>query len=58
MTFKSGYVAVYVRDVKFPTNNEGPFELVYMSPSLDRTNAGNINGVIIYKVNQGYIPNS
>jgi dolichyl-diphosphooligosaccharide--protein glycosyltransferase len=58
MTFKSGYVTVYVRDVKFPTNNEGPFELVYMSPSLDRTNAGNINGVIIYKVNQGYIPNS
>ena len=57
ITYKTGYVTVYVRDIKFSTSDEGPFQLVYLSPSLDRADDGNINGVIIYKVNKGYIPN-
>jgi len=57
MTYKDGYIAVFVRDNKFSASEEGPFQLVYLSPSLDRADDGNINGVIIYKVNKGYIPN-
>ena len=55
-TFKSGYTAIYVRDIKFPTDGDGPFQLVYVSPSFDNTD-GPIAGALIYKINKEYNPN-
>ena len=56
-TFKPGYIAVYVKDVKFPTNGDGPFELVYVSPSFERDESGPLTGPLIYKINKNYNPN-
>ena len=56
-TYKPGYLAIYVRDVKFSSDEEGPFQLVYMSPSYGRDNAGPITGPLIYKINKEYNPN-
>ena len=56
-TYKPGYLAIYVRDVKFTSDEEGPFQLVYMSPSYGRDNAGPITGPVIYKINKEYNPN-
>ena len=33
-TFKPGYLAIYVKDIKFPTGVDGPFQLVYVPPSF------------------------
>jgi len=56
-TFKSGYTAIYVRDIKFTSNSDSPFQLVYISPSFENDKSGAITGPIIYKINKEYNPN-
>ena len=52
--YEENTVAVYVKDQKFPSNEDSPLELVYASPSFDRTDDGEISAVLIYKVNKDY----
>jgi len=56
-TYTPGYIAIYVVDVKFPPDEQGPFQLVYSSPSFAANNAGPLTGPIIYKINEEYSPN-
>ena len=56
-TFKPGYAAIYVKDIKFPPDEQGPFQLVYVSPSLERDEGGPLVGPLIYKINKEYNPN-
>ena len=57
-TFKPGYTAIYVRDIKFPTDGDGPFQLVYVSPSFEADKGdGPLTGAFIYKINKEYNPN-
>jgi len=57
MTFKPGYVAIYVKDVKFSANGDDPFELVYLPPSFQADASGPLTGPLIYKINKEYNPN-
>ena len=56
-TYTPGYTAIYVKDVKFPSDGDGPFQLVYVSPSFESDNSGAVTGAIIYKINKEYNPN-
>jgi dolichyl-diphosphooligosaccharide--protein glycosyltransferase len=57
-TFKRGYTAVYVKDIKFPSDGDGPFQLVYVSPSFERDGGDSaLTGAFIYKINKEYNPN-
>jgi len=57
-TFKRGYTAIYVRDIKFPSDGDGPFQLVYVSPSFERDEGDTaLTGALIYKINKEYNPN-
>ena len=56
-TFKPGYLAIYVKDIKFPTSGDGPFQLVYVPPSFEKDAAGPLTGPLIYKINKDYNPN-
>jgi len=56
-TWLPGYTAIYVRDIKFPTDGDGPFQLVYVSPSFESNKSGPVTGPIIYKINKEYNPN-
>ena len=56
-TFKPGYLAIYVKDIKFPSDGQGPFQLVYVSPSFERDSGGPLTGALIYKINKEYNPN-
>jgi len=54
-TWKPGLTPVYGKDIKYPTNGEGPFKLVHASPSF--VNEGRVLlGVFIYEINDNYIP--
>ena len=53
-TYVQGYTAIYLRDIKYPTNSDGPFQLVYVSPSFEGTTEGPITGALIYKINKEY----
>jgi len=54
--YEENTVAVYVKNQKFSSNEDSPLELVYASPSFDRTDDGEISAVLIYKVNKDYKP--
>jgi dolichyl-diphosphooligosaccharide--protein glycosyltransferase len=56
-TFKPGYTAIYIKDIKFPADGDGPFQLVYVSPSFQIDAAGPLTGPLIYKINKEYNPN-
>jgi len=56
-TFKPGYVPIYLKDIKFPSDEQGPFQLVYVSPSFERDDTGALTGPLIYKINKEYNPN-
>ena len=56
-TYKPGYTSIYVKDVKFPTDEDGPFQLVYVSPSFEMDAPGTLTGPLIYKINKEYNPN-
>jgi len=56
-TFKPGYTAIYIKDIKFPADGQGPFQLVYMPPSFERDGEGALTGPLIYKINKEYNPN-
>ena len=56
-TFKPGYTSIYVKNIKFPMNEDGPFQLVYVSPSFEMDAPGPLTGPLIYKINKEYNPN-
>ena len=56
-TFKPGYTAIYIKDIKFPADGQGAFQLVYMPPSFERDGEGALTGPLIYKINKDYNPN-
>jgi len=56
-TFRPGYTAIYLKDIKFPPDGQGPFQLVYLPPSFERDDGGPMTGPIIYKINKEYNPN-
>jgi len=55
--YKPGYTSIYVKDIKFPMNEDGPFQLVYVSPSFEMDAPGALTGPLIYKINKEYNPN-
>lgn len=56
-TYKPGYTAVYLKDIKFPSDEQGPFQLVYIPPSFETNDVGPLTGPLIYKINKEYNPN-
>ena len=61
-TYRQGDVTIYVKDIKFPNGGDGPFELVYVSPSFEGDavctfDQCRLTGPLIYKINKEYNPN-
>jgi len=56
-TYKPGYTSIYVKNIKFPRDENGPFQLVYVPPSFERNDGGPLTGPLIYKINKEYNPN-
>jgi len=51
--YQPNTVALWAKDIKFD-DPDGPFTLVYASPSFSEQDAGWFNSVLIYKVNHEY----
>ena len=52
--WQQGYTGIYVKDVKFPEEGDGPLRLVYSSPSWTKEESGVISGIFIYEINEEY----
>jgi dolichyl-diphosphooligosaccharide--protein glycosyltransferase len=53
-TYEYGLTALYIKNIKF-TDPDGPFTLVYASPSFSEQGDGGMITVLIYKVNHNYM---
>ena len=54
-TYQPGFMPIYVKDIKYPVNDDGPFRYVYGSPSF--VNEEEILlGIFVYEINDNYIP--
>jgi dolichyl-diphosphooligosaccharide--protein glycosyltransferase len=54
-TYQIGLTPVYGKDIKYPTDGNGPFRFVHASPSFvneDRL----LLGIFVYEINDDYIP--
>ena len=54
--FIPGTVGLYAKDIKYPSDGDGPLRLVYASPSFIEEKSGPMLGVFIYEVNKDYQP--
>jgi len=55
-TYQPGFTPVYVKDIKYPSDGNGPLKLVHTSPSFDIGKGQPMIGVFIYQVNKDYVP--
>ena len=53
-SYRDGLTAIYVKDIKLQ-DPDGPFMLVYASPSFSETDAGGFHTVLIYKLNPDFV---
>jgi dolichyl-diphosphooligosaccharide--protein glycosyltransferase len=58
--YQPGTIALYTQNLKYPLREQPdqPFSLVYASPSFVSNTPGLVFGVLVYKVNQDYQPES
>lgn len=55
-TYVPGMIPVYEKNIKFPSDDNGPLRLVYSSSSFNEEKIGPMLGVFIYEVNKDYKP--
>jgi len=53
-TYVPGYIGIYEKDIKFPSDGNGPLSLVYASSSFTEGQRGEMIGVFVYEVNKDY----
>ena len=55
LDYQYGTQGIYVKDIKFPKDGDGPFKLVYYSPSLDNKSSGPITTILVYEINKDFV---
>jgi len=55
-TYVPGMLGIYQKDIKFPSDGDGPLKLVYASSSFTEEKIGPMIGVFVYEVNKDYKP--
>ena len=55
-TYQPGFTPIYVKDIKYTSDNNGPLRLVHSSPSFDAEKGQPMIGVFIYEVNKDFVP--
>jgi dolichyl-diphosphooligosaccharide--protein glycosyltransferase len=55
-TYVPGTIGIYEKDIKFPSDGDGPLRLVYASTGFTDEKVGPMIGVFIYEINKEYEP--
>ena len=55
-TYQPGFTPVYVKDIKYTSDSNGPLRLVHASPSFNAEKGQPMIGVFIYEVNKDFVP--
>ncbi len=51
-----GSIGIYVKDIKYPEDSDGPLRLAYSSTTFEDEDIGPILGIFIYEINKDYNP--
>ena len=54
--YTPGSLGIYVKDIKYPEDGDGPLRLAYSSSSFEDEKTGPILGIFIYEINKDYNP--
>ena len=49
-----GLTPIYVKDIKYPYDGNGPLRLVYFSPGYENEKIGPMIGIFVYEINKDY----
>lgn len=55
-TYQPGFTPIYVKDIKYTSDSNGPLRLVHSSPSFNAEKGQPMIGVFIYEVNKDFVP--
>ena len=55
LDYQYGTMGIYVKDIKYAKDSNGPFRLVYSSPSFELDSEGPITSVLVYEINKDFI---
>jgi dolichyl-diphosphooligosaccharide--protein glycosyltransferase len=55
-TYQPGFTPIYVKDIKYTSDGNGPLQLVHASPSFNAEKGQPVIGVFVYKVNKDFVP--
>jgi dolichyl-diphosphooligosaccharide--protein glycosyltransferase len=55
-TYQPGFTPIYVKDIKYTSDSNGPLRLVHASPSFNAEKGQPMVGVFIYEVNKDFVP--
>jgi len=55
-TYQPGFTPVYGKDIKYPSDGNGPLRLVHASPSFNAEKGQPMISVFIYEVNKDFVP--
>lgn len=50
-----GFTPIYVKDIKYQPDGNGPLRLVYSSPGYENEKIGPMIGVFVYEINKDYL---
>ena len=50
-----GFTPIYVKDIKYQSDGDGPLRLVYSSPGYENEKIGPMIGVFVYEINKDYL---
>lgn len=53
--YVDGSLPIYVKDIKYPAEGDGPLRLAYAAPSFDDASQQIVFGIFIYEVNKNYL---
>lgn len=54
-TYQPGFIPIYVKDIKYPSDSNGPLKLVHTSPSFNGEKGQPLIGVFVYQVNKDFV---
>ena len=53
--YMPGFTPIYVKDIKYRSDGDGPLRLVYSSPGYENEETGPMIGVFVYEINKDYL---
>ena len=54
--YQPGFIPISIKDIKYDYDHNTPLNLVYASPSFTNDNVGIIHAVLVFKINENYVP--